>query len=96
MTKACWCYLIARRKFHLDTTVICAAAKEEGIDMYNTTTPKAHKIVQQLEQDLKEHYQDHKTKRDEYLLSKVDLESVTGEEEKAKAIRAIKKAERRN
>ena len=43
--KAFWCYLIARRKRHLDTTIICAVASEEGIEMYNTTTPKALKIV---------------------------------------------------
>ena len=64
--------------------------------MYNTPTPEALKIVQQLREDLKKHYQDHKTKRDEYLLSKANLESDAGEEEKAKAIRYIKKAERRN
>ena len=64
--------------------------------MYNTPTPEALKFVKQLQEDLKEHYRDHKTKRDKYLLSKANLESGTGEEEKAKAIRDIKKAERRN
>ena len=86
MKKAFLCYLIARRKYHLDTTVICAAAREKGVEMYNTTTPEALKIVQQLQEDLKEHYRDHKTKRDEYLLSKANLESDAGDEEKANAI----------
>ena len=80
----------------MDTTVICTAAKEEGIDMFNTSTPEAIKIVQLLREDLKKHYRDHKTRRDEYLLSKANLESDAGDEEKAKAIRDIKKAERRN
>ena len=93
ITKTFCCYLIARRKHHLDTTVICAAAKEEGIDMYNTSTQEAIKIILQLQKDLKKHYQDHKTKRDEYLLSKANLESDAGDKEKAKAIRDIKKAE---
>ena len=73
--KACWCYLIARRKLHLDTTVMCAAAREEGIEMCNTPTTEALKIVKKLREDLKEHYRDHKTKRDKYLLSKANLES---------------------
>ena len=39
MTKEFWCYLLKRRKLHLDTTVIYTAAKEEGIDMFNISTP---------------------------------------------------------
>ena len=35
MKKALWCYLLKRRKLHLDTTVICTAAKAEGINMFN-------------------------------------------------------------
>ena len=50
----------------------------------------------QLQEDLKENYQDHKIKQDEYLLSKANLESDTCEEVKTKTIRDIKKAERRN
>ena len=96
MKKTFWSYLIARGKLHLDTTVICAAAREEGIEMYNTPTLEAFKIVKQLQEDLKEHYRDHKTKRDEYLLSKANLESAAGKEEKSKAIKDIKKVERRN
>ena len=65
----------------MDTTVICAAVREEGIEMYNTPTPEALEIVKQLQGDLKEHYRDHKTKRDEYFLSKANLESDAGEEE---------------
>ena len=80
----------------MDTTVICTAAKEEGIDMFNTPTSEAIKIVELLREELKKHYRDHKTRRDEYLLSKANLESDAGDEEKAKAIRDIKKAERRN
>ena len=77
----------------MDTTVIYVAAKEEGIDMFNTSTQGALKILQQLREDLKKHYHDHKMKRDEYLLSKVNLESDAGnkEEAKAKAIRDIKR-----
>ena len=45
---------------------------------------------------MKEHYCYHKTKQDEYLLSKANLESDVGEEEKSKAISDTKKAERRN
>ena len=82
MKKVCWCYLIVRRNLHLDTTVVYAAAREEGIEMYNTPTPEALKIVKQLQEDWKEHYRDHKTKRDEYLLSKSDLKSDADEEEK--------------
>ena len=96
MTKAFWCYLLKRRKRHLDTTVICAVTKQEGIDMYNTSTLEALKIIQQLQKDLKTHYRDHKTKRDEYLLSKANLESDARDKEKAKAIRDIKIADRRN
>ena len=55
MKKAFWCYLIARN--HFDITVICAATREEGVEMYNTPTPEALKIVQQLRADLKKHYQ---------------------------------------
>ena len=80
----------------MDTTVICTAVKEEGIDRFNTPTPKEIKIVQLLREELKKYYCDHKTRRDEYLLSKANLESDAGDEEKAKAIRDIKKAERRN
>ena len=47
-------------------------------------------------EEIKKHYRNHKTRRDEYLLSKANLESEAGDEEKAKAIRNIKKAERRN
>ena len=55
MKKACWCYLIARRKLHLDTTVICAASREEEIKMYNTPILEALEIVKQLGEDLKKH-----------------------------------------
>ena len=96
MKKALWCYLLKRRKLHLDTTVICTAAKAEGIDMFNSSTPEAIKVVKHLREELKKHYRNHKTRRDEYLLSKANLESDAGDEEKAKAIRNIKKAERRN
>ena len=54
---------------------MCAAAREEGIEMCNTPTTEALKIVKKLREDLKEHYRDHKTKRDKYLLSKANLES---------------------
>ena len=59
MTKAFWRYLLKRRKLHLDTTVICTAAKEDRIDMFNTSTPEAIKILQLLQEDLKKHYRDH-------------------------------------
>ena len=76
--KAFWCYLVARRKHHLDTTIICVAAREMGVEIYNTSPPEALKIVKQLQEDLKEHYQDHKTKGDEYLLSKENIEPDAG------------------
>ena len=47
--------------------------------------------MKQLQEDLKEHYHDHKTKRDECLLNKENLDQDAGEEEKANAIRNIKK-----
>ena len=96
MTKACWCYLLKRRKLHLDTTVICTAAKEEGIDIFNTPTSEAIKNIQLLQEELKKHYRNHKTRRDEYLLSKENLEPDAGDEQKTEVIRDIKKAERRN
>ena len=74
MKKTLWSYLIARRKHHLDTIVIYTAAREEGIEMYNTSTPEALKIEKHLQEDLKEHYHDHKTKRDECLLNKENLD----------------------
>ena len=80
----------------MDTSVLCAAAKKEGIDMYNTLTPETVIILKQLQVDLKAHYCDHRIKRDEYLLSKTNLAQDAGEEEKANAICNIKKAERRN
>ena len=67
-------------------TVICLVAKKEGVEMYTTHTQETLKIEQQLQEDLKKHYRDHKTKRDEYLLSKANLESDAGDEEKANAI----------
>ena len=96
MNKNFWAILISRRKKHLDTSVLCAAAMREGIDMYNTSTPKAIEILKQIQVDLKAHYRDHRIIRDEYLLSKANLAQDVGEEEKSNAIRNIKKAERRN
>ena len=96
MNKNFWAILIARRRKHLDTSIICAAAMKEGIDMYNTPTSEALTILKQIQVDLKAHYRDHQTKRDEYLLSKANLAQDAGEEEKASAIRNIKKAEQRN
>ena len=75
-------------------TSVCAEAREEKVDIYNITTLEALKIVQQLQGELKKHYQDHKTKRDEYLLSKANLDASN--EEKANATRNIKKGERWN
>ena len=92
MKKTLWCYLLKRRKLHLDTTVICTAAKAEGINMFNSSTPDAIKVVENLREELKKHYRNHKTRRDEYLLSKANLESEAGDEEKANAIRNIKKS----
>ena len=96
MKKSLWCYLLKRRKLHLDTTVICTAAHAEGIDMFNSSTADAIKVVGHLREDLKKHYWNNKKRRDEYLLSKANLESEAGDEEKANTIRNIKKAERRN
>ena len=48
-----WCHLEARRKRHLDTTVIFKAAQKEGLYMFNTTTEEVTKIIQQLHIDLK-------------------------------------------
>ena len=62
MKKTFWSYSIARRKHHLDTSVICTAAREEKNELYNTSTPEALKIVKQLHADLKKYYLDHKTK----------------------------------
>ena len=80
----------------MDTSVICTAAREEGIDIYNTSTIEALNILKQLQVDLKPHYRDHKTKRDEYFLSKANLAQDAGEEDKANTISNIKKAERWN
>ena len=91
MKKALWCYLLKRRKLYLDTTVICTAAKTVGIDMFNSSTLEAIKVVEHLREELKKHYRNNKTRRDEYLLSKANLESEAGDEGKAKAIRKIKK-----
>ena len=63
--------------------------------MYNTPTLGVE-IIQQLQEDLKQHYCDDRARRDKYLLSKEYLESDTGDEEKANAIRNIKKVERCN
>ena len=46
MKKNFWSYLIARRKKHLDTSIICTATREEGIEMYNTSTPEALKFFE--------------------------------------------------
>ena len=35
----------SKKKHYLDTTIICVAAREEGVEMYNTTNPKALRIV---------------------------------------------------
>ena len=63
--------------------------------MYNTPTPEALEIVKQLREEIKKYYLDLR-KRDEYLLSKANLESNAGEKVKANTIINIKKAERRN
>ena len=76
--------------------MICTAARKEGVDVYNTPTPKTLKFVQQIQENLKQHYQDHKTRRDEYLLGKANLESDASDEEKANLIINIKKGERWN
>ena len=70
--KNCYSYLLTRRKYYLDTTMICAVAQKEGIKMYNTLTLEAIKITQQLQEDLKQHYQDDKAKRDKCMLSKAN------------------------
>ena len=49
MKKAFWRYLIAKKERHLDRTIICAAAREEGIKMYNKLNPEALRIVKQLQ-----------------------------------------------
>ena len=80
----------------MDTSVNWTAAREEGIKMYNTSTPEVLKIVKQLQVDLKAYYRDHKTKRDAYLLRNAILLQDVEEEDKANAIRIIKKVERRD
>ena len=41
-----WCHLRARRKRHLDTTIICKAAQKTGLGMFDTTTEEVRKIIQ--------------------------------------------------
>ena len=43
------------------------------MNMYNTSTLDAVNILKQLQVDPKAHYRDHKTKQNEYLLSKANL-----------------------
>ena len=74
-----WYHLWARQKHHLDTTVVCESARKLGIDMFNTTTEGVTKIIQQLHINLKQHYQDNRAQRDEYLLNKANLESDAGD-----------------
>ena len=64
MKKTFWGNLLARRKSHLDTTMICAVAWKEWVDMYNTPTPEVLEIIQQLWEDLKQHDWDDKATRD--------------------------------
>ena len=45
MKKNFWSYLITSREKHLDTSIICTPAREEGIEMYNTSTPEALNIL---------------------------------------------------
>ena len=59
-------------------------------------TPESLSIAQQPQEVLKEHYQNHKTKRDEYPLSKKNLELDPGDEEKVNEIRITKRALRCN
>ena len=59
-------------------------------------TTEALNIVQQLQEGLKEHYCDHKTKHNEYLLKKANLESDAGEEEKRRQSEISKKIEHWN
>ena len=88
-----WCYLLARRNQHLDTTVTCAIAQTDGIEMCNIPTLEATKIFQQLHEDLKQNYCNDKARRDKYLLKKVNLELHYGDKEKANTIRNIQRDE---
>ena len=49
-----------------------------------------------IREDLKQHFCDDRARKYEYLLSKANLESDAGKEEKVNAIKNIRKAERRN
>ena len=96
MNKTFWCNLLARRKQHMNTTVICAETQKEGIDMYNTPTLEATEIIQKLQEGLKQQYRDDRARRDKYLLSKENLESDAGEEEKSNVTRNIKQGKHCN
>ena len=60
------------------------------------TNPRSTNSCTTTTRRFKKTYLDHTTKKDEYLLSKVNLESDAGNEEKVNTIRNIKKAEHRN
>ena len=79
-------YLTVRRKRHFDTNVVCKASKKKGIEIFNILKLKATKIIQQLHIDLKQQYYDNRARRDEYLLSKANLESYVVDEGKVNAI----------
>ena len=79
--------------------MICAAAQIEEIEIYNPPTLKATKMIQQLQEDVKQHYYNDRVgvvRGNKYLLSKENIESDASDKEKANAIRNIKRAKRCN
>ena len=96
MKLAYWSYLIRRRQRHLSTTALCSSAMRDGIDMSNTPTIEVITIISNLKIEMKKHYKDDANRRDEFLLNQANLAADATEEEKANAIRNIKKHEKRN
>ena len=68
----------------------------DNIDMSNTPTIEVITIISNLKIEIKKHYKDDANRRDEFLLNEANLAADATEEEKANAIRNIRKNEKRN
>ena len=86
-----WSYLLRRRHRNLNTTAMCAAALKNEIDMSDVPTIEVMATIKSLRNNMKQHYKEDNSRRDEFLLNQANLASDATKDEKANAIRNIKK-----
>ena len=91
-----WCQYLRRKRRNLSTAALTTSALNLGLVFDITTEDKIMTTIKKLREEIKEHYKESATKRDAYLLEIANIAEDLDDNQKANALRNIKRQEQQN